>query len=160
MRTMHKRTLLLSLLLSLLLAACGSGPSTQATDEADAREQILANTKQLSVNWNKGDMAAYLAAYGQNERTSLVFGNTVVAGIDPMTELFTSTWSTEELMGDFDTDQVTVQLVAPRLAIAKGQFEHQFTDHRVIGAFSHVWRQSATGKWEIIHEHTSRGRVE
>ena len=121
-----------------------------------ASAEILALTKKLSTDWNKGDMTAYLGRYLQDDGMALVFGNQVVAGFDGMQQMFTSTWSTEEAMGDFETSGVDVRLIAPGLAIANGQFEHQFTDEKVIGAFSHVWQKAEDGQWKIIHEHTSR----
>ena len=63
-------------------------------------------------------------------------------------------------MGDFDTDQVGVRLIAPGLAIARGLFEHRFPHETIRGAFTHVWQRTDGDTWKIIHEHTSRGAVE
>ena len=62
-------------------------------------------------------------------------------------------------MGDFETSDVTVQLIEPGLAIARARFDHQFPTEKVTGVFSHLWKQF-DGAWKIIHEQTSRGGVE
>ena len=124
-----------------------------------ARNEIMALTKKLSIDWNQGDMEAYLGAYQQEGGTSLLFGGTILASADEIRELFTSTWTTEEQMGDFETSEVTVRLIEPGLAIARGRFDHQFPTERVTGVFSHLWKQS-DGTWKIVHEQTSRGTVE
>ncbi len=131
-------------------------PATPGAVEDEIREL----TRRLSTDWNAGNMAAYLAAYDDGAELSLLFGNRVVAGKQAMVDLFTSSWTTEAAMGDFDTDRVGVRLIAPGIAVARGLFEHRFPDETIHGAFSHVWRQSGNGAWKIVHEHTSRGAVE
>lgn len=124
-----------------------------------ASSEILALTEKLSADWNRGDMDGYLNAYRQDDQMAILFRSTVISGFDAMETMFRGTWTDEEKMGDFETEGVTVQLVSPGLAIAKGIFEHQFTDEKIIGAFTHVWQQTDAG-WKIIHEQTSRGSVE
>ncbi len=145
---------------TLMAALTAETDPSSSLASRTASERILALTKQLSEDWNRGDMTAYLDRYVQDEAMAIVFSNQVVAGFEGMQRMFTSTWSTEEQMGDFETSGVNVRLIGPGLAMANGQFEHQFTDEKVIGAFSHVWRQGADGDWKILHEHTSRGHVE
>ncbi len=123
-------------------------------------DEILELTGRLSTDWNAGNMAAYLDAYADHAELSLLFGSRIVAGKQAMVDLFTSTWTTEEAMGDFDTDRVGVHVPAPGIAVARGLFEHRFPDETIRGAFSHVWQQSGNGAWKIVHEHTSRGAVE
>lgn len=135
------------------LAAALNADDAAATVE----NEILALTKKLSSDWNGGGMAAYLDAYSNDVEMSLLFQNRVVASKQELTELFTSSWTTEEAMGDFETDQVGVRQIAPGTAIARGLFEHRFPHETVRGAFTHVWQKTNAGSWKIIHEHTSRG---
>jgi uncharacterized protein (TIGR02246 family) len=134
------------------LMAALSSPVPQGADE----DEIQALTTKLSTDWNAGDMAGYLDAYSDQVELSLLFQNRVVASKQEMVEFFTSTWSGEEAMGDFSTDQVGVRMIAPDTAISRGVFNHVFTHEIVDGAFSHVWQKNAAGSWKIIHEHTSR----
>jgi len=122
--------------------------------------EILALTKKLSTDWNAGEMGLYLDAYSDDVEMSLLFQDRIVASKQELSDLFTSSWTTEEAMGDFDTDQVGIRQIAPGTAISRGLFEHRFPNETVHGAFTHVWQKTNAGTWKIIHEHTSRGRDE
>ncbi len=138
------------------LAAALSPPSAQANLE----DEILALTEKLSEDWNSGDMKAYLDAYSNDVEFSLLFQDRVVSSKKEMKEFFTSTWTTEEAMGDFETDQVGVREIAPGTILARGLFEHRFPNSTVEGSFSHVWQKNNAGSWKIIHEHTSARKDE
>jgi ketosteroid isomerase-like protein len=103
-------------------------------------------------------MDAYLNTYSEDVEMSLLFQNRVIASKQELTDFFTASWSTEEAMGDFETDQVGVREIAPGTAVARGLFEHRFPHETVSGAFTHVWQKTNSGSWKIIHEHTSRSR--
>ncbi|MGD8579261.1 MAG: DUF3225 domain-containing protein, partial [Lysobacterales bacterium] len=112
-------------------------------------------TDKLQRDWNSGDMAAYLAAYRNAPETSVLFGDQALRGWQALSDLFTSSWTTEEAMGDFSASNVVVRFADPDVAIASGNFEHVFTDHTISGDFTHVWRRFGED-WQIVHEHTSR----
>jgi limonene-1,2-epoxide hydrolase len=138
------------------LMAALSSPAPQGASE----DEIQALSTKLSSDWNAGNMAAYLDAYSDEAKMSLLFQNRIVASKPEMVEFFTTTWTDEEAMGDFGLDQVGIHLIATDTAIARGVFKHVFPNETVHGAFSHVWQKDAAGNWKIIHEHTSRGYVE
>ena len=125
----------------------------------NSHKDILELTKKLSLDWNNGDMKAYLAAYWQDKELVIAFGDQVVVGAEAMTELFTSGWPDEQAMGDFEVVDITVRPIGPAVAISKGVFEHQYTDKKIVGAFTHVWQQFDGSGWKIIHEHTSGNPV-
>jgi hypothetical protein len=62
-------------------------------------------------------------------------------------------------MGEFATTNVTVRVAAPKLAIARGNFEHIFADETVLGNFTQVWQKFDEEGWKIVHEHTARAQV-
>ncbi len=138
------------------LAAALSPPEAASVIESE----ILALTKKLSEDWNAGGMQAYLDAYTDDVEMSLLFKNRVIASKQELTDLFTSSWTTEEAMGDFETEKVGVRQISAGTAIARGLFQHRFPNETVNGAFTHVWQKTNAGGWKIIHEHTSRGVVE
>ena len=138
------------------LAAALSPPEAAST----VGNEILALTTKLATDWNAGEMALYLDAYSDDVEMSLLFQNRIVSSKQELTDLFTSSWTTEEAMGDFETHQVGVRQIAPGTAIARGLFEHRFPSETVRGSFSHVWQKTNAGTWKIIHEHTSRGPEE
>lgn len=140
-----------------LAAALVPDPKPEAEILAEAEGEIMALIEKLQTDWNGGEMSAYLDAYWNSEELSLLFGDRAVRGWQALSELFTGSWTTEEQMGDFKTNAVTVRFPRPDVAIASGGFEHQFPDQKIVGAFTHIWRRSDDGRWLIVHEHTSRG---
>ena len=139
-----------------LYSAMMPDPKSHEELEAEASAEILALTEKLSVDWNGGDMDAYLAAYSDDESISVLFGDKAVRGWQALSDLFTSSWTTEEAMGDFHTSNVEVRLTRADVAIASGEFEHAFPSETIVGSFTHVWRHFEEGGWMIVHEHTAR----
>jgi limonene-1,2-epoxide hydrolase len=126
---------------------------------AESEIEIRGLVDKLQVDWNGGDMTAYLDAYWNDEAFSLMFGDKAVRGWQAVSDMFTSTWTTEEAMGNFQTNHVEVRFTGTDLAIASGGFEHVFPTETIVGSFTHVLRRFDDGRWLIIHEHTSRGQV-
>jgi limonene-1,2-epoxide hydrolase len=139
-----------------LVKALSPEPLPQAEAQAEIEKEIRALTEKLQTDWNGGDMDAYLAAYWNSADTSLMFGGGGLRGWRAIHDLFTTTWTTEEAMGDFAVHEMEMRFTGSDIVIASGNFQHVFLDHTVSGAFTHVWRQVEPGLWRIVHEHTSR----
>jgi len=142
-----------------LIVALTPDPKPLEEILAESEAGIRALINQLQVDWNGGDMTAYLDAYWNNADFSLMFGDKAVRGWQPVSDMFRSTWTTEEAMGNFQTSNVEVRFTGTDLAIASGGFEHVFPTETIVGSFTHVFRRFEDGRWLIIHEHTSRGQV-
>jgi limonene-1,2-epoxide hydrolase len=123
-----------------------------------AEQEILALVDNMSIVWNAGDMSGYFENYANDDQTALIFADRATVGLPQINDMFRNTWSTVEKMGTFETENVSVRLLGENLAVAYGNFRHQFPDERVVGAFSFVLQKIDGTGWKIIHEHTSRGR--
>ena len=143
-----------------LVEAMSPEPRPEAEIRGESEAEIRATIEKLQADWNGGDMDAYLDAYWNSDDLSLMFGSTAVRGWQAVHDLFTSSWMTEEAMGDFEVLGMEIRFSGPDTAIASGGFEHQFPDEKIVGAFTHVLRRVDDSGWKIVHEHTSRGAVE
>jgi len=139
-----------------LAEAVAPEPKAEAEILTEVEGEIRSLTEKLQMDWNGGDMSAYLNAYWNDEELSLLFGGRAVRGWQALSDLFRGSWATEEAMGDFKVNEMEVRLQGANIAIASGSFEHQFTSEKIVGGFSHVWRRFDDDKWLIVHEHTSR----
>jgi limonene-1,2-epoxide hydrolase len=129
-------------------------------DEAgDPADEVLAVIEKMQEDWNRADMAGYLDAYRKDGNLTLSYGDNVIRGWQVLSDLFNEAYPNEEKMGKFRVSGMSVAFPASDMAVVTGQFEHQFTEENIIGAFSHVLQRSGESRWEIIHEHTSRGQV-
>ena len=147
-----------NLLFASSLAAFLIGANSYA-GRADSEVAVRALVAEMSTVWNRGDMEGYLDLYAHNEKTTIVFADVITRGWDQIHALYTGNWSTEEEMGDFTTENVSVTFVHDDLALVDGIFRHQFSEDLVVGAFSLVVQPSEEGDWKILYEHTSRGRT-
>lgn len=159
----HWSIRLLGVLL-LLLSPFLMSPSVTAEEHsvdntAALKQAILERVDSFSRTWNSGDMTGYLAHYRPDAEFGLLSSGGELYGIEPVREVFTSTWDTAEAMGQFHTSAVDVRVLTPTVAVARGQFEHHFIDHTVIGNFTLVWQHFADTGWQIVQEHTARKRV-
>lgn len=128
-------------------------------DNAGVEKQAISRLiTTLNEDWNRGDMAAYLNAYWQDERFILVSGNNVRTGWKTMSDLFYKAYPNPVKMGKFYVKSLSIKMLTPNLALASGRWEHQFVDERVEGAFTHIVQLFDQQGWKIIHEHTSRAQ--
>jgi len=135
-----------------------SSVAANASDET-IEQAILASVQGFADAWNRGDMDGYLNHYRQDGALSIYMSAGQLIGAEEIRRVYQASYPTPEKMGNFSTADVTVRLVSPELALARGNFEHRFTDKTVRGNFSLVWQKFADQGWKIIHEHTARKQV-
>lgn len=145
------------LIAALLLAGL---PWAVATAHADSDEAAVeAVIRALQTDWNAADMSAYLDAYRRDEELRLVYGKGWLSGWDAVDSVFREQYSDEHRMGKFTIDAMEVRLLTDEVAVVTGSFEHVFPHETIRGAFTHVLQRTPAGRWEIQHEHTSRGET-
>ncbi len=120
------------------------------------QEIVSALIEKLSVDWNSGDMSAYLHAYADVPHFRLAFGDRVIKTKTEMRSFFEKSWATKTDMGVFFTEKINVASISSQLVLATGNFQHQFESETIVGAFSQLWMRRSDGAWQIIQEHTSR----
>lgn len=147
---------MMTLRLLCLMAVLTLGTVSSAHAGGNTPESVIHG---LQTDWNNADMDAYLGAYRGDDQLRLVFGNTVVKGMDAVSKLFRANYHDEHTMGKFTVESLSVRHVSDDVAIATGTFQHVFPHETVDGGFSHVLHREESGKWVIQHEHTSRGQV-
>ena len=145
---------LLTLLTLTALSSSGSLYAGPGDSEAAIRKLVAS----MSEVWNAGDMQGYLNLYAKDDETRLVFADVRLVGWQQIHDLYTSTWTDEEKMGNFSTEDVSVAFLDEHTALVDGIFKHQFPTEKIRGAFSLVARSNENNEWKIVFEHTSRGR--
>jgi ketosteroid isomerase-like protein len=133
--------------------ATGLARSDTHTDEI---ETVL---RGLEVDWNAGDISAYLAAYARNEDLRMLSTAGIIEGWEELDAEYRKHFPDELRMGDFKIISLDVRLLTEDVAIASGTFEHVFVNETIRGPFSHVLRRQPDGSWRIELEHVSRSEV-
>ena len=151
---MKRSTCISAMALTMGLIWLGVGDAGDSSKPGGPEATIRA----LQTTWNQADMDGYLAAYRNDEQLSLVFGNTILRGLNTVSEVFRSNYPDEHNMGKFTIDTLSVRYLTDDVAVATGTFEHVFPHETIQGGFSHVLMRE-DGGWVIQHEHTSRGKT-
>jgi ketosteroid isomerase-like protein len=157
------------LLISLLLfGALGSREASQDTTQ----KQISGEQRQEAINrieqavkhvllsqveaWNKGDLEGYMQGYLRSPDLTFFSGGTVTQGWEPTLERYRKRYqSGGNEMGHLEFQDLHVQPLAAKSAVATGKWELTMRDgKKPHGLFTLIFRQTEQG-WKIIHDHTS-----
>lgn len=147
---MTRRTLLLPLLV-LAASACvhikvqRSAPSPEA--------EIRATLDSTAAGWNRGDLAAYLAAYTPDASEMLSDG--VAHGRDRIEQTMKQGfWKSGRPLQQLHYEHVEVRMLGEDHALVTGQFVLEGAGRpQRTGWFTTVWARTSDG-WRMIHDHS------
>jgi ketosteroid isomerase-like protein len=157
------RRFLLSFYVALLLtsgifAQAAHETGSPATDEAEIRAAIKAQTDA----WNNSDIPGFMKAYEDSQDTTFI-GQTLRKGYAPILLRYQQSYSTREQMGTLTFSDIDIRLLPSgcgrsEIALVTGRFHLDRTVHggatKDDGIFSLVFRKGPHG-WKIILDHTS-----
>jgi ketosteroid isomerase-like protein len=140
------RALVLVGLLFVVPAAAEPAPEVAIRQVLDAQ----------AVAWNQGDLDAYMRGYWRSPQLSFFGGGTRVHGFDETLERYRKKYKAEgHAMGTLSFTELTIDVLAPDAAIARGNFWLVMPDgKKPHGLFTLVWRKLPEG-WRIVHDHSS-----
>jgi ketosteroid isomerase-like protein len=126
-------------------------PDTPQAAEAAIRAVLAAQ----AAAWNRGDVAAYMAA-GYWDSNSLMFlsatGPTV--GYAATLARYRLRYPTAERMGKLHFELIRVDLLSPTSAFVAGRWTLQRAQDAPAGVFTLLWRR-INGRWVIVVDHSS-----
>lgn len=146
------------LLTSGAFARAAHGNASPASDEAEIRAVIQAQTDA----WNNSDIPGFMKAYEDSPDTTFI-GQTLRKGYEPILLRYQQSYSTREQMGVLTFSDIDIRLLPSgcgksEIALATGKFHLDRTVHggaaKDDGIFSLVFRKGPHG-WKIILDHTS-----
>jgi uncharacterized protein (TIGR02246 family) len=117
-------------------------------------EQVL---KESEVAWNRGDLAAFASYYDDSPETTFIGREVVRGGVEAILGRYQRAYPTREAMGTLAFSEIAVRPLAEGLALATGKFTLRRSavgGGDASGRFTLVL-QKKSGKWKIIHDHTS-----
>src|SRR5262245_35265483 len=123
---------------------------------AAQEKDILAVIEKSAVDWNRGDLQAFMESYEQSPETTFV-GTGVAKRTDGVLARYKRTYSTPAQMGKTTFTELKARQLTPELAIVTGRYALERSAEaggRRGGIFTLVMRKGPAG-WRIIHDHTS-----
>jgi beta-aspartyl-peptidase (threonine type) len=134
------------------VGAC-AGCASRITGPA-AREAIPKLLAAQEAAWNAGDVDAFMEPYWRSPELTFSSGGKVAHGWTSTLENYHKRYPNREAMGRLTFSDLEITELGPGAALVLGRW-HLDRDDPVGGAFTLVWRRQS-GRWLIIHDHTSR----
>ncbi len=158
---MNSSLLLLLLPYLVLTTAPASGPLVPpcvppaATGPAVAEAAIRAALAAQAAAWNRGDLAAYMAA-GYWESDSLLFlgASGPTRGYAATLARYRQRYPDGGQMGQLSFTLLHVEVLSPSSAFVAGRWELKRAHDAPAGAFTLLWRHKK-GRWVIVADHSS-----
>lgn len=141
------------LALALVLAAGCAGHLASGGSAADGPAAIRAQLDSTAAGWNRGDLAAYLAAYDESitSRGADGFVRGKAAAEQVMRDGF---WRDGRPAQQLRYEHLDVRMLGPEHALMTGQFVLSGAGRPDrTGWFTTVWARTAAG-WRMIHDHS------
>jgi uncharacterized protein (TIGR02246 family) len=135
----------------LFLAA----PLAGAQEGDRERQAIRAVLDAQVAAWNQGDLVRFMKGYWESDQLSFFSGNSKTAGWKATLERYQKKYQgAGKEMGRLSFQELSIELLGPDHALARGRFRLQLKQDAPTGLFTLILRRTAGG-WRIIHDHTS-----
>jgi uncharacterized protein (TIGR02246 family) len=139
--------------LLVLALTVASSSWAQMAPEAAIRHLL----DQQTVDWNRGDVDAFMKGYEDSPDTTFV-GQTVQYGYATIRDRYQKLYASQAAMGKLTFTHLAIRVLDSGYAIATGNFHLERTSAgggNADGIFSLLLKQEAQG-WKIILDHSNR----
>jgi ketosteroid isomerase-like protein len=105
--------------------------------------------------WNKRDLPGYMSGYWKSDSLTFYSGGTITKGWTATLARYQSRYQGEgKEMGTLAFQELSIELLDPKAAIARGRWHLAMTGNEVEGLFTVILKKLPEG-WRIIHDHSS-----
>lgn len=143
------------LLLSVALRAQLAPPASANPAVSDPETTIRQTLSAQAAAWNRGDVAAYMAA-GYWESDSLLFlgASGPTMGYAATLARYRQRYPDAARMGQLTFTVLRVEVLSPTSAFVAGRWSLKRDKDAPAGAFTLLWRY-LQGRWVIVADHSS-----
>jgi uncharacterized protein (TIGR02246 family) len=121
---------------------------------ADPKEHIRDRFEEAAEAWNRGDLDAYLAVYGDSEETRWISRGTIIRGVDAIRATYKSQYDSPEKMGKLEVNDLEIDILAEADALVVGKWSLTTGPVAHHGVFT-VHMKKLQGEWVVVTDHTS-----
>jgi uncharacterized protein (TIGR02246 family) len=128
----------------------------QVAAQVKDRAAITQLIKDQQVNWNKGDIDAFVEAYWHSPDLTFSGAGGIERGFEAVQARYKKAYPNRSTMGQLDFSNLEFHFLGDDGALVLGHW-HLTRDKDkgdISGVFSLVWQRFPEG-WRIIHDHTS-----
>ena len=146
---------LILLVLSMAAAlALRSGASAELDNRDRDRAAILEVLKNQQVNWNAGNVDAFLDGYWRAPEVTFSGTSGIARGWDAVRARYKKNYADRGAMGQLDFSALEFRFLGADAALVLGHWHLTRATGDLGGVFTLVWQRFPEG-WRIIHDHTS-----
>lgn len=103
--------------------------------------------------WNRGDVEEFMGYYERSDQLTFSSAGQVTRGWDRTLARYRERYPSRNLMGTLTFDDLEVRMLSTEAALVLGRW-HLEREQPTGGTFTLVF-QKRTGRWLIVHDHTS-----
>jgi uncharacterized protein (TIGR02246 family) len=141
--------------MAVLAALLTVAASALAAESPDAAVRALLETQQAA--WNRGDLEGFMAGYWNSPELTFYSGRDKKQGWQATLERYRARYQAPGTeMGRLTFSELTVEPLAPDVALARGRWKVEMKDQTLDGLFTLIVKKRPEG-WRIVHDHTSAG---
>jgi ketosteroid isomerase-like protein len=148
------RLILLALSIATASFALLSRASAAAEKHHRDQAEILEVLKNQQINWNKGDVDAFLDGYWNSAELTFSGTSGIARGWDAVRTRYKKNYPVRDAMGQLEFSALEFRFLGSDAALVLGHWHLTRAKGDVGGVFSLVWQRFPEG-WRIIHDHTS-----
>lgn len=137
------------LFLSIVLLA-GLSAQAQSKDE----KEILAMLEKQNQAWNRGDVAAFMKGYWENDSLMFVGKSGITYGYNNTLENYKKGYPDATAMGQLTTTQIKVIRLSSKYYFIVGKWHLKRSIGDLSGHYN-LLLQKINGNWVIIADHSS-----
>jgi uncharacterized protein (TIGR02246 family) len=131
-----------------------SGASAELDNRDRDRAAILEVLNNQQVNWNAGDVDAFLDGYWRAPDVTFSGTSGMARGWDAVRARYKKIYADRGAMGQLDFSALEFRFLGADAALVLGHWHLARAKGDLGGVFTLVWQRFPEG-WRIIHDHTS-----
>jgi ketosteroid isomerase-like protein len=143
--------------IALIAAAFGNPSRVYAQNgQEDSVRAVREVLDRQVVDWNKGDLDAFLAGYWNSPKVVFQSGGQRFDGFEAMRDRYRRRYQAEgKAMGQLAFSSLEIEPLGPEAFLARGRWRLTMPDGaKPGGLFTVIFRKLPEG-WKIVHDHTS-----
>ncbi len=122
--------------------------------QSKAETAIRAVLEKQEIDWNRGDLAAFMEGYWKSDSLCFVGARGLTFGWQKTLDNYKKGYPDLEAMGKLKFTILSVEQLSSRSAYVIGKWHLTRTIGDIGGHYSLLWKK-IKGKWVIVADHTS-----
>ena len=119
-----------------------------------AEDDIRVVLDRQVVDWNSGDVEAYMQGYVKGDGLRFASGGNIEAGWQPTLDRYLKRYPDRSAMGLLETENLEIQVIDKDDAIVFGTWELIREGDRPRGLYT-LHMKKIKGEWVVVSDHTS-----